>query len=55
MGIVKVIILFNKYRKLNKLDVKNVSNNNVTDLLKAFLDNGLVNTFQRATREDVSQ
>jgi hypothetical protein len=27
----------------------------VTDLLKAFLGNGSVNTFQRATMEDVSQ
>jgi hypothetical protein len=29
--------------------------NIVTDLLKAFLGNGSVNTFQRATMEDVSQ
>lgn len=27
----------------------------VTDLLKAFLGNSLVNTFQHATMEDVSQ
>jgi hypothetical protein len=27
----------------------------VTDLIKAFLGNGSVNTFQRATVEDVSQ
>jgi hypothetical protein len=31
------------------------SNNIVTDLRKAFLGNGSVNTFQRSTMEDVSQ
>jgi hypothetical protein len=28
---------------------------NVTDLFKAFRDNGSINTFQRATMKDVSQ
>jgi hypothetical protein len=32
-----------------------VSNDIVTDLLKAFLGNALVYTFQRATMETVSQ
>jgi hypothetical protein len=32
-----------------------VINDIVTDLLKAFLGNGSVNTFQRATMEAVSQ
>jgi hypothetical protein len=31
------------------------ANDTVTDLLKAFLGNGSVNTFQRATMEDASQ
>jgi hypothetical protein len=32
-----------------------VRNDIVTDLLKAFLSNGSVNTFERATMEAVSQ
>jgi hypothetical protein len=41
-------------RTLGMEQTKN-NNTNVTDLLKAFLDNGSVNTFQRATMEAVSQ
>jgi hypothetical protein len=38
-------------RDVNLLDDQDI----VKDLLKAFLGNGTVNTFQRATMEDVSQ